>query len=70
MRVNSLCYEVFVPSGIASRLDEIRGIGPRRRKLLLQHFGSLEAIRQASLEDLTAVPGITRGVAEQVKSTL
>jgi len=57
-------------SGIASQLDEIRGIGPRRRKLLLTHFGSLEAIRQASLEDLTAVPGITRSVAEQVKSSL
>ena len=57
-------------SGIASRLDEIPGIGPRRRRLLLARFGSLEAIRQASLEDLTAVPGIARSVAEQVKSSL
>ncbi|MGC8878480.1 MAG: excinuclease ABC subunit UvrC [Anaerolineae bacterium] len=56
--------------GIASQLDKIPGIGPRRRKTLLEHFGSLEAIRHASLEELTALPGITRRVAEQIKSHL
>lgn len=56
--------------GIASQLDSIPGIGPRRRKVLLEHFGSLEAIRQASLEELTALPGITRRLAEQIKAHL
>jgi len=56
--------------GIASQLDKVPGIGPRRRKTLLEHFGSLEAIRHASLEELAALPGITRRVAEQIKSHL
>jgi excinuclease ABC subunit C len=56
--------------GIASQLEQIAGIGPRRRKLLMERFGSLDAIRQAGLEELMAVPGITRSLAEQVKSSL
>jgi len=56
--------------GIASQLDKIPGIGPRRRKVLLEHFGSLEAIRRADIEELTALPGITRRIAEQIKSNL
>jgi excinuclease ABC subunit C len=56
--------------GIASQLDQIHGIGPRRRKLLLQHFGSLDAIRAASVEELTALPGITHSLAELIKSQL
>ena len=56
--------------GIASQLDQIPGIGPRRRQLLLKTFGSIEAIRAASLDELTAVPGMTRNAAEQVKSYL
>jgi excinuclease ABC subunit C len=53
--------------GIASQLDQIPGIGPRRRQGLLKTFGSVEAIREASVDELAAVPGMTRGVAEQVK---
>ncbi len=56
--------------GIASQLDQIPGIGPRRRQALLKTFGSVEAIRGASVEDLAAVPGMTRRAAEQVKSSL
>ena len=41
---------------ITSELDAIPGIGPTRRRALLKHFGSLEAIREASLEQLAAVP--------------
>ncbi|WP_332337760.1 helix-hairpin-helix domain-containing protein, partial [Klebsiella pneumoniae] len=41
--------------GTASLLDEIGGVGPKRRKVLLEKFGSLEGIRRASLEDLVAV---------------
>lgn len=56
--------------GIASQLDQIHGIGPRRRKRLLQRFGSLDAIRGASLDELMALPGITRSLAELIKSQL
>jgi len=56
--------------GLASRLDAIPGIGPTRRKKLLQHFGSLKGIEQASIEELEAVPGINRKLAEAIKSDL
>lgn len=56
--------------GIASQLDQIPGIGPRRRQVLLKTFGSIEAIRGASVDELAAVPGMTRHAAEQVKSFL
>jgi excinuclease ABC subunit C len=56
--------------GLASRLDSIPGIGPNRRKALLRHFGSIEAIQEASLDQLTAVKGITLPVAKALKSGL
>ncbi len=57
-------------AGIASRLDTIPGIGPTRRKALLIRFGSVDAIRQASIEELMAIPGITETVAHNIKSHL
>lgn len=57
-------------SAVRSRLDDIEGIGPKRRQALFKHFGSLEAIRQASLEELAAVPGMTRKTAEKLKEQL
>ena len=51
---------------IGSVLDEIPGIGPKKRNSLLAHFKSVEAIRSASLEDLEAAPGITRANAEAI----
>jgi excinuclease ABC subunit C len=56
--------------GLASRLDVIPGIGPSRRKALLDHFGSIHDIQEASLEELTAVRGITPRLAEAIKSNL
>jgi len=56
--------------GLASRLEAIPGIGPARRKALLLHFGSIEAIRQASLEDLAKVKGITIELAAVIKAGL
>src|SRR3990172_7003430 len=56
--------------GLASRLDSIPGIGPARRKALLNRFGSIESIQEASVQDLTAVPGITEQVAFAIKSHL
>jgi len=56
--------------GLASTLEEVPGIGPRRRQALLKVFGSLEGIRAASVEELAAVPGMNRKAAEQVKAHL
>ena len=51
---------------LRSALAEIPGIGEGRQRLLLRHFGSVKKIREASLEDLAGVPGITRGSAVAV----
>jgi excinuclease ABC subunit C len=56
--------------GMALALDSIPGIGPARRKSLLKHFGSVDKIREASVIELTAVPGITPALAENVKASL
>ena len=53
-----------------SELDEIPGIGPRRRKELLNHFGSLAGIRGASLEEIAKVPGISRKLAADIYHAL
>jgi excinuclease ABC subunit C len=53
-----------------SQLDEVPGIGPKRRSALLKHFGSIDAIRAASVDELAAVPGMTRKAAEQLKGSL
>ncbi|MBI3720923.1 MAG: excinuclease ABC subunit C, partial [Fimbriimonas ginsengisoli] len=50
----------------ASPLEEVPGIGPRRRRLLLRTFGSLEGIRRASADEIASVPTLTRGLAEQI----
>jgi len=50
-----------------SVLDEIPGIGPKRKQALMKHFGSVRAISAASVEDLAALNGMTRDAAEKVK---
>ncbi len=42
----------------ASILDDIPGLGPARRKALLKHFGSVRKVREASVEEIAAVPGV------------
>jgi len=56
--------------GMASQLDAIPGIGPSRRKALLQHFGSIEAIRQATDEEIASAPKMNQNLAEAVKTHL
>ncbi|MGC9529236.1 MAG: excinuclease ABC subunit UvrC [Candidatus Bipolaricaulaceae bacterium] len=51
-------------------LDEVEGVGPRRRNLLLSRFGSLEGLRRAPLEELLSVPGLPRSVAERLYKAL
>ncbi len=50
-----------------SVLDEIPGIGPKRKQALMKHFGSVRAMSAASIEDLAALDGMTRDAAEKVK---
>ena len=57
-------------AGVASILDGVPGVGPKRRKLLLEKFGSLEEIRSATAEELGSVPGIPLDVAEAIKANL
>ena len=57
-------------SALTSQLEEIPGVGPKRRKALLKHFGSLEKIREASVDDLAVVPGMNLVAAEQIKEHL
>jgi excinuclease ABC subunit C len=57
-------------AGIASRLDVIPGIGPARRKALITHFGSVDAIQDASLEALQEVRGINLELAQSIKDHL
>ena len=56
--------------GLASTLEAVPGIGPKRRKALLQTFGTMDHIRVASVDELAAVPGMTRTVAERIKEFL
>jgi excinuclease ABC subunit C len=51
---------------VKNPLDEIEGIGPTRKRALLQHFGSAKAVSRASLADLTAVPGVSSATAQLV----
>ena len=51
---------------IKNPLDEIAGIGPGRKRKLLQHFGTAKAVSRAGLNDLMAVEGISEAVAKQV----
>ncbi|ASR07079.1 excinuclease ABC subunit UvrC [Rhizobium leguminosarum bv. viciae] len=51
---------------IKNPLDEIGGIGPSRKRALLQHFGTAKAVSRAALSDLMAVEGISEAVARQV----
>ncbi len=55
---------------ISSRLDEIAGIGPKRRKALITCFGSVSAIKVASIEAIAAVPGMSNELAERVHTAL
>jgi excinuclease ABC subunit C len=55
---------------LASQLDAVEGIGPARRKALLQKFGDLEALRSAGIEQLMTVPGISQEIAERLKAEL
>lgn len=53
-----------------SSLEEIPGVGPRRKRLLLRTFGSLEGIRRATVDEIAAVPTMTKALASRVRDYL
>ena len=54
----------------ASPVDHVSGIGPKRKRMLMRRFGSLRAIKEAGVEDIAAVPGMTRSLAVRLKESL
>ncbi len=56
--------------GLRSALDDLPGVGPKRKRALLRAFGSLNGIRSASVDELAAVPGMTRSTAQVLKDRL
>ena len=57
-------------SSLGSAMDLIPGIGPKRRRMLLRRFGSVKGVRDAELDELAAVPGMTVSLAQRVKERL
>jgi excinuclease ABC subunit C len=55
---------------LRSELDEVAGIGPGRKRALLKRFGSVRRIREASLEEVAATPGISQELAARLKAHL
>ena len=53
-------------AAISNPLDEIEGIGPTRKRALLQRFGSAKAVSRAALADLATVPGVSSQLAQQI----
>jgi excinuclease ABC subunit C len=53
-----------------SEIDEIAGVGPKRRRELLTHFGAVSALRGASIDEIAKVPGISRKLAQDIYGAL
>lgn len=54
----------------ASVLDDITGLGPKRKKLLIKAFGSVKRLREATADEIAAVPGIPRDLADEIVAVL
>ena len=53
-----------------SMLDELPGVGPARKRALLKVFGSTKQMRGATIDEIAAVPGISRALAERIRAGL
>ena len=66
----AISYHKKLRGKIKSALDEIPGIGRTKRNILLKHFGSVEKINEAPIEEISKLPGITSSLAETIKKAL
>ena len=57
-------------SSLRSSIDLVTGIGPKRKRMLLRRFGSIQGIKDAPVDEIAAVPGLTRSLALRLKQTL
>ena len=55
---------------VKSALDNVAGVGPKRKRLLMKHFGSLKKIRAATADELSRLPGINKSLAMAIKQAL
>jgi excinuclease ABC subunit C len=55
---------------MASGIEQVPGIGAKRRTSLLRHFGSLQSLKEASVDEIAAVEGMNRPTAEKVYAAL
>ena len=55
---------------LGSPLDLVSGIGPKRKRMLMRRFGSLKGIKEAAVDEIAAVPGMTRSLAIRLKQTV
>ena len=55
---------------VRSAFDDLPGVGPKRKRELLKVFGSAKRVREAPVEQIAAVPGISRALAERIKAHL
>ena len=57
-------------NNLRSPIDNVTGLGPKRKRMLMRRFGTLKGIREAAVDDLASVPGITRSLAIRLKQTI
>lgn len=57
-------------TSVASSIDLVTGVGPKKKRMLMRRFGSVKKIKEATLDEITAVPGMTRSLAIRLKHTL
>ena len=55
---------------LGSPLDLVSGIGPKRKRMLMRRFGSLKGIKDAAVDEIASVPGMTRSLAIRLKQTV
>ena len=66
----AVAYHQTVRDEVGTVLDEVAGVGPETRRALLTRFGSVDAVREASREDLVDVPGVGEKTAAALRSQL
>ena len=57
-------------SSLRSPIDMVSGIGPKRKRMLMRRFGNLQGIKEASVEEIASVPGLTRSLALLLKQSI